>query len=157
MAIRWFFIGCIPHYLTAKNNSRMMSVRCGIVRLTVRTFTQRKVIMSEFLYIYRWSANEPAPSPELMQQRMVKWTAWMKGLADNGHIKDRGNPLERTGKLVKGVDKTVLDGPYAETKDLIGGYTLIEAKDIAQAAELAKGCPILPGNGSVEIRPIMKM
>ena len=82
----------------------------------------------------------------------------MKDLAEKGHLKDRGNPLERTGKLVKGKQKAVTDGPFAEAKDAIGGYTLIEARDLAQAAELAKGCPIFEGeDGAVEVRPIMKM
>jgi len=62
--------------------------------------------------------------------------------------------LERTGKVVKGNQKSVHDGPYAEAKDVVGGYTLIEAKDLAQAVELSKGCPILEVGGSVEVRPI---
>ena len=53
--------------------------------------------------------------------------------------------------------KTVTDGPFAEAKDLVGGYTLVEASDLAQAAELTSGCPILEIGGSVEVRPIMKM
>jgi hypothetical protein len=54
-------------------------------------------------------------------------------------------------------DKTVTDGPFAEAKDLVGGYTLVSTKDLAHAAELAKGCPIFEFGGSVEVRPIMKM
>jgi hypothetical protein len=51
----------------------------------------------------------------------------------------------------------VTDGPFAEVKDLVGGYSLIEAKDLAEAAELSKGCPVFERNGFVEVRPIMKM
>ena len=65
-----------------------------------------------------------------------------EGLGAKGHLKDPGHPLERTGKVVKGKQKTVTDGPYAEAKDVVGGYTLVEAKDLAQAVELSKGCPI---------------
>jgi hypothetical protein len=84
--------------------------------------------------------------------------AWMKELADAGHIKDSGQPLERTGRLVHGTQKkNVTDGPYAE-KDLVIGYTLIEAKDLAQASELAMGCPIVVGGGgAVEVRPVWAM
>ena len=46
------------------------------------------------------------------------------------------------------------DGPYAEAKDIVNGYTLIEAKDLAQATEIAKACPILELGGSVEVRPV---
>jgi hypothetical protein len=59
--------------------------------------------------------------------------------------------------MVKGKQKIVTDGPFAELKDIISGYTLIEAKDLDQAAELSKGCPILERDGAVEVRPIMKM
>lgn len=111
--------------------------------------------MSEFVYLYRGGA---APgSPDLAQQRMQKWMTWMKELGDKGQIKDPGHPLESTGKLVKGNQKTVTDGPYAETKDIIGGYTLIEAKSLDHAVEISKGCPIFESGGLVEVRPVMKL
>jgi len=91
-----------------------------------------------------------------MQKTMEKWMAWFKELGENGHMKDPGHPLEHTGKVVKGKQKAVMDGPYAEAKDVIGGYVVIEAKDLAQATELSKGCPILDVGGSVEVRPIQK-
>ena len=111
--------------------------------------------MSEFLYLYRRSPD--AMSPQRSQQTMQKWTAWLKDLAEKGHVKDQGQPLERTGKIVKGKQKTVIDGPFAEAKDVIGGYTLVEARDLDQAAELAKGCPVFEYDGMVEVRPILKM
>jgi hypothetical protein len=92
-----------------------------------------------------------------MQEMMQKWMAWLKDLGQKGHIKDQGQPLERAGKFVKGSQKTVIDGPYAETKDVVGGYTLIEARDLDQAVELAKGCPVFEVDGGVEVRPVMKM
>ena len=111
--------------------------------------------MSEFLYLYR--GGQAGRSPERMQEMMQKWIAWLKDLAAKGHIKDQGHPLERSGKLVKGKQKTVTDGPFAEAKDVVGGYTLIEAFDLEQAVELSKGCPIFEVEGAVEVRPIMKM
>jgi hypothetical protein len=88
---------------------------------------------------------------------MQKWMAWMKDLGANGHLKDRGQPLERAGKLVQGRQKTVTDGPFAEAKDVVGGYTLIEAEDLSEAIELSKGCPIFEVEGAVEVRPVMKL
>ena len=111
--------------------------------------------MSEFLYLYRSDSRER--SPEMAQQMMQKWMAWLKDLGQKGHIKDQGQPLERAGKLVKGKQKTVTDGPFAEAKDVIGGYTLIEARDLDQAVELSRGCPIFEVDGAVEVRPVMKM
>jgi len=112
--------------------------------------------MGEFVFLYRGGA-EPGRSPESAQQMMQKWMAWLKQLGENGHIKDQGQPLERAGKLVKGKRKTVTDGPFAEAKDIVGGYTLIEARDLDQAVELSKGCPIFEADGAVEVRPVMKM
>jgi hypothetical protein len=111
--------------------------------------------MSEFLFLYRSPA--PQGSPEQMQKTMQKWTAWMKELGEKGHLKNEGHPLERTGKLVKGKQKTVTDGPFAEAKDAIGGYSIVEARDLAHAVELAKGCPTFETDGAVEVRPIRKM
>lgn len=111
--------------------------------------------MSEFVFLYR--GGERSQSPEQSEKQMQKWVAWMKELGEKGHIKDRGQPLEPTGKVVRGKQKIVTDGPYPESKDLVGGYTLIEAKDLAQAAELSKGCPIFDFDGLVEVRPVMEM
>ncbi len=110
--------------------------------------------MSEFVYLFRGEA--PTGSPEHLQQQMQRWRAWMKDLADQGHFKG-GQPLERSGKVVKGGRKVVTDGPFAEAKDVVGGYMLVEAKDLAHAVELSLGCPILGTGGLVEVRPVMKM
>jgi hypothetical protein len=111
--------------------------------------------MSEFLFLYR--GGEPDRSPERMQQTMQKWMTWLKELGEKGHVKDAGQPLERAGKLVKGRQKSVTDGPFLEAKDVVGGYTLIQARDLAQAVELSKGCPVLEVDGVVEVRPVMKI
>jgi hypothetical protein len=115
--------------------------------------------MSQFLYLYRMTAaarQEAMGTPDRAQQSMQRWMTWMGQLEADGHLKDRGQPLERTGKVVRG-HKAVTDGPYTEAKDLVGGFTLVEARDIDQAVELSHGCPILEGGGSVEVRPVMKM
>ena len=107
------------------------------------------------MFLYRGA--DRGESPEKMQEKMQKWTAWMNDLAAKGHIKDRGQPLERAGKVVKGKQKMVTDGPFAESKDVVGGYTLIEARDLNQAVELSKGCPIFGDDGEVEVRPVLKL
>jgi hypothetical protein len=112
--------------------------------------------MSQFLYLYR--GGERPTSPEDAQQVMQKWTTWLKELQDKGNLKDPGQPLEQTGKVVKGSkQRTVTDGPFAEAKDIVGGFSLVEAKDLAHAVELSAGCPILSRGGAVEVRPVMKM
>lgn len=111
--------------------------------------------MTEFVFLYR--GGQSGRSPEQAQQVMQKWMAWFKAMAAKGHVKDQGQPLEHAGKLVSGKRKTVTDGPFAEAKDVVGGYTLILAKDVNEAAELAKGCPIFEFDGQVEVRPVMKL
>lgn len=110
--------------------------------------------MSEFVFLYRGGSRpeSPADGEKIMQQ----WVSWMQDLAQKGHMKDRGQPLEDEGKVVR-AKGTITDGPYAESKDLVGGYTLIEAKDLAEAAQLAGGCPIFERDGLVEVRPVMQM
>ena len=76
-------------------------------------------------------------------------------LQTNGHVKHFGERLDVTGKVVRGKAKVVTDGPYIEVKDFIQGYMLIEAKELDQAVELAKGCPISDSDGTVEIRPFV--
>ena len=108
--------------------------------------------MSDFAFLYR--GRDTNASPEQMQKTFEKWRAWFKQLGEQGHLKDIGHPLENSGNVVKGKQKSVTDGPFAEAKDVVGGFTLIQARDLAQATELSKGCPILEIGGSVEVRPI---
>jgi hypothetical protein len=120
----------------------------------------KEIFMSEFVLLYRSTSEqhrEAMGSPEKAQHSMTKWRAWMKDLEDKGHLKNFGQPLERVGKVVGGKKKAITDGPYAETKDVIGGYSIVEARDLDQAAQLASGCPILEGGGSVEVRPVLQM
>jgi hypothetical protein len=111
--------------------------------------------MNQFVFLYR-GGQRPSPS-ELGEQVLQKWAVWLKELSDKGHLIDRGQALDWQGKLVRGSEKTVTDGPFTEIKEIIGGFTLIRAKDLTQAAELAKGCPILERGGQVEVRPVMKL
>lgn len=111
--------------------------------------------MTEFVYLYR-GYEQPA-SPEEMQKKTAKWMTWLKDLSDKGHLKSLGEPLEPGGKVVKGAKKQVVDGPYAEAKDVVGGYSIIVAKEIGEAVALSLACPIFEDGGSVEVRPIRQM
>jgi hypothetical protein len=115
----------------------------------------RKSTMTEFVYLYR--GQELSASPEEMQRTTAKWMAWLKELSDKGHVKSFGEPLQPGGRVVKGKKKQVIDGPYAEAKDIVGGYSLIVARDIEQAVELSLGCPIFEDGGSVEVRPVRQL
>lgn len=115
--------------------------------------------MPDFVYLFRATAEQQQAamgSPERAQQSMQAWLRWVDDLQANGHLKERGQPLDRGGKVVRGKEPIVTDGPYVETKDLVLGFMVVEARDVDQAVELSKGCPMLEG-GSVEIRPVLAM
>jgi hypothetical protein len=113
--------------------------------------------MSEFVFLFRSTETgrrEAMGSPERAQRSLQVWLAWIRDLEAKGHLKDRGQPLEPTGKVVRGSKRVITDGPYAEAKDLVLGFIVIEARDLAHAVEISTGCPIVEGGGSVEIRPV---
>lgn len=116
--------------------------------------------MSDYILLYRSTADAHTAAmgtPELARQSLVKWRAWLDDMTRKGQLKNVGHPLERSGKVVGGRKKSVTDGPYTETKEVVGGFSIIEANDIDEAARIASGCPILEGGGSVEVRPVKPM
>src|SRR5215813_4660542 len=80
--------------------------------------------MSEFTYLFR--GRQIPTSPEQRQKHLEKWVAWFKDLNGKGVIKNPGHPLEDTGKVVNGSQKTVKDGPFAEAKDVVAGFIVRE-------------------------------
>lgn len=103
--------------------------------------------MAKFIFAYH-GGSKPE-SPEEGEKEMAKWMAWLGGMGDQ--CIDMGAPV--------GLSKTVSAGGIADDggSNPLSGYTLIEAQDIEAACELAKGCPIHDGGGSVEVAPIMDM
>src|SRR4051812_37885844 len=114
--------------------------------------------MSDFVLLFRASDDSRRAAigtPERAQRSIQSWLAWIHDLEAKGHLRERGQPLESSGRVVRGKQKTVTDGPYVEAKDLVLGFIVIQARDIAEAVQLASGCPMLDGDGSVEVRPVM--
>lgn len=116
--------------------------------------------MSEFVLLFRTGeaqARTAMGTPERAAQSMNVWLAWLRELESSGHLQSPGQPLATTGKVVRGPNGVVTDGPFVEVKDLVLGFMIVEARDIDEAAELAKGCPMVAGGGSVEVRPVGMM
>jgi hypothetical protein len=109
--------------------------------------------MSEFAFLFR-GRNRQTP-PDQQQATIQKWGAWFKALNERGVITNPGQPLAAGGRIVEGQGKAVNDGPFAEIKDLVNGFIIVEAADLDAAAEIARGCPILDDDGSVEVRPVL--
>ena len=112
--------------------------------------------MANYLYIFR-GGNMKALSPQQMEENMKRWGAWIGELSKTGNFK-AGDPLGDEARVVTGKRKSVTDGPFGETKDLVGGYLLVTAASLDAATELARGCPIFERDeGSVEIREVRPM
>ncbi len=108
--------------------------------------------MAKFLFVYRNNTEDMCqPSPEEMQEVMAQWGGWFEKLG--AAIVDGGDGLLPDGKTLAS-DGTVTDGPFMEAKELVGGYSILQADSIEEAAEHAKGCPVLANGGSVEIRQL---
>jgi len=109
---------------------------------------------SEFMLLFRGNDWCNGLSPEEMQQVASQWMAWFKRLSEEGKAL-AGSPLEREGKIVSGQNgRVVADGPFAESKEAIGGYFLLKVKSFEDALAVAKECPGLPYGVKVEVRPV---
>ena len=106
------------------------------------------------MLIFRGTDWHKGLSPEEMQQVGEKWMAWFKGLMASGQVV-AGNPLEKEGKIVSGRNgKVVSDGPFAESKEAIGGYFLLKVDTMEEAVAIAQQCPGLPHGIRVEVRAV---
>ena len=106
-----------------------------------------------YMLIFRGTDWYQGLSPEQMQHISDQWMAWFKGLKDEGKCV-AGNPLEREGKIVSGKNRVVSDGPFAESKETIGGYFLLKVNSLDEAVNIAQQCPGLPFGIRVEVRPV---
>jgi hypothetical protein len=111
--------------------------------------------MEKFMFIFHGGTSTPQGSPEQMQEHMNKWMAWIEKLSKEGKYAG-GEALLPGGKLIKGKNKTVTDGPYTEGKEIVGGYFIVNANNYDEAVDIAKGCPDFEYDGSVQVRQVMK-
>src|SRR5262245_47598587 len=111
--------------------------------------------MSNFIYLFR-GGRTPDASPDKMQAQMKKWMDWIQRLKEQDKYL-AGEPLQSTGKVVSSAKKIITDGPFAEGKEIVGGFFLIRAASLEEAVEMSKDCPIFETGGSVEIRPVQTM
>ena len=109
---------------------------------------------SEYILLFRGNDWHKGLSPEEMQKVADQWMAWFKRLTEQGKA-IAGNPLDREGKIVSGKNgRVVADGPFAESKEAIGGYFLLQVKSLDEAVAIAKECPGLAYGAVVEVRPV---
>src|SRR5580658_7269392 len=97
---------------------------------------------TEYMLMFRGTECHKGLSPEEMQQAVAQMMAWFKGLTERG-IAIAGQPLGAEGKIVSGKNgRIVADGPFAESKEAIGGYFLLRVNTLDEAVAIAKQCPM---------------
>ena len=108
-----------------------------------------------YMLIFRGNDWHKGLSSEEMQKISDQWMAWFKRLTDEGRAV-AGNPLEPRGKIVSGAHgRVVADGPFAESKEAVGGYFLLQVSGLDEAVAIAQECPGLPYGAKIEVRPVM--
>src|SRR5262245_48785174 len=105
----------------------------------------------EYLVISRGQWDSSLSRADI-QEAIDQFYTWCERLADEGKIR-RGQRLSYQGKTVHG-SNVITDGPFGESKEVIGGYWLIRASNLDEAVEIAKGNPCLNCGVFLEVRPI---
>jgi hypothetical protein len=112
--------------------------------------------MQYLLMIYGNENYQSSLSPAELENILGEYMTFTKEIAQSGHYRG-GNELQMTSKAttvrVRDQKRTVTDGPFAETKEQLGGYYLIDAKDLDEAVAIAARIPSARW-GSIEVRPI---
>ncbi len=115
--------------------------------------------MAQFMYLIRsegadfskYSAND-------FQELLKEYQAWTQKIKTEGRFLAGEKLTNDLGKSLRTKQREiVVDGPYADSKDAIGGFYIIEAKNLNEALEIGKGCPALSYGGSLEVREIEQM
>jgi hypothetical protein len=107
-----------------------------------------------YLLLFRGTEWDQGLAPEKVQQIMGEWKAWYDGLMREGKCRG-GEPLWQEGKIVSGKKgKVVADGPFAESKEAIGGYFRLEVQTLDEAVAIAQRCPSLEYGTTVEVRAV---
>lgn len=103
------------------------------------------------LILFDYKEQYAEYTEEEMNAEITLHGSWIQ---DMGEHFIQGDPLRIPAKTVRGKKKLITDGPFLESKELVGGYYIIRARSFDEAAEIAQGCPILRLGGSVEVREI---
>ena len=108
---------------------------------------------SDYLLLFRGNVWDRDLSTAQHQKVVSDWMAWFERLKAEGKCAG-GHPLEDKGKVISGKQRTVADGPFAESKEAIAGYFFLTVADEKEAIEIAKQCPGLDYGSIVEVRPV---
>jgi hypothetical protein len=112
--------------------------------------------MDEFILIMRHPDGSKIASPEQMQIWMKQTMDWIGGIAAQNKFVSGTGLLFDDARVVKH-HSVVTNGPFGDVAETIGGFMIVRAESVEEAVEVAKGCPVLQGEGnSMEVRRIAK-
>ena len=110
----------------------------------------------EYMLFFRGEDWDRGLSSEQVQAALDRIGAWFENLRDQGKFK-AGQVLSPERKIVFGNHgRVVSDGPFAESKEAIGGYMQLQAASLEEALAIAKACPSLEYGVSIEVRPVLE-
>ena len=115
--------------------------------------------MSQYLLLlYNDPREWTKMSPEEMQKAVEKFVGWRKKLQSTGFYLGSNKLADEPGKVLRGHKPVrVTDGPYSETKEVLGGYFAFEAPNYEEAVRMSQDCPCLEYEGTMELRQIQQM
>jgi hypothetical protein len=110
----------------------------------------------EYLLLFRGPQWDKGLSTEELDQVMDKVTNWFESLKKQGKIK-AGQALSVDGRIISAKNGRALlaDGPFAESKEAVGGYLLVQADDLNEALAIGRSNPTLEYGVSIEVRPVL--
>lgn len=113
--------------------------------------------MQDFLILFRNDFRDESMDETEQQAHMQRWMKWMAKLQQQGTLV-QADPLDRSGKTMAGTEKTITDGPFAESKEMVGGFMFAKANSIDEMMEICKECPIFEiKSANIEVRPILRI
>ncbi len=112
--------------------------------------------MSQFMLLLRGGNEEiRGYSPEQFQELLQRYFTWTDHLRTTGKLHS-AEQLQDGGRMLQANGQSIVEGPYTETKEAVGGFYVIEAGDYDDAVQIARGCPLLTHSGFVEVRGIVE-
>ena len=111
--------------------------------------------VDNYLLLFRSADWYEGLPEEKVQEIVTDWMDWYRRLVAEGVV-ESGRPLAGEGKVIAGKDAAISDGPFAEAKETVGGYFIVNARTIDDAVAVAKQCPGLPYGVRVEVRPMLE-
>jgi hypothetical protein len=117
--------------------------------------TNTETTTGDYMLLFRGPHWDKGLSTNQLQEAMNEMVAWFERLNERGKIKG-AQPLGGEGRIISAANRQlVVDGPFAESKEAVGGYLILEADNLGEAVEIARAMPTLRYGISVEVRPIL--